>query len=476
MATAARLQAKGLSTLVLEAHGQVGGCAGFFKKRGFSFDVGATTFVDFEPGGVGGELYEDIGLLEPPGELLPGYVAHLPDRRVTLHRDRKLWNEERLAALGDSPAHRRFWALLDRLAQTFWRASRAGMKLPIRTLGELWGAARLLPVRDWPLARFLNSTMKDALVRHGLWEDRPLVSLLSMLVEDTVHSSLQNAPLINAALGVTIRGAGLMRPAGGCRGFWRRFADHYRALGGELRTGCAATRVEQVKGRFRVSTRRGEFLSEHVVSALPAQLTHRLGVPSVKEALAPYLEANKEALGGALVMFLGVPQEELEGQRLTHHQVLERYDAPLGDGNNMFISASAPGDLDSAPEGHRAVMISTHCELDAWEGLNDEDYRRKKDQMQARLLKLARRVYPRLGRAPVVQSLGTPLTYARFTRRPRGAVGGFRQSLKNSNQRALPHDLGEKNFWMVGDSTWPGLGTVACVLGSRIVARAVLNA
>ena len=54
MATAARLQARKLATIVLESHGQPGGCAGFFRRKGFSFDVGATTLVDFEAGGVGG--------------------------------------------------------------------------------------------------------------------------------------------------------------------------------------------------------------------------------------------------------------------------------------------------------------------------------------------------------------------------------------------------------------------------------------
>ncbi|XRQ14473.1 FAD-dependent oxidoreductase, partial [Actinomadura welshii] len=40
MATAARLQAAGMSTMVIEAHGHVGGCAGYYRRRGFSFDVG----------------------------------------------------------------------------------------------------------------------------------------------------------------------------------------------------------------------------------------------------------------------------------------------------------------------------------------------------------------------------------------------------------------------------------------------------
>src|SRR5438128_7249781 len=92
MATAARLQARGLSTVVFEAHGQPGGCAGFFRRSGFAFDVGATTLVDFEPGGVGGELLAEVGLPSIDGQTLPGYVAWLPDRMVTLHRDPVAWS------------------------------------------------------------------------------------------------------------------------------------------------------------------------------------------------------------------------------------------------------------------------------------------------------------------------------------------------------------------------------------------------
>src|SRR5947208_8461038 len=102
MATAARLQAAGLDTIVFEAHGQAGGCAGFFRRKGFSFDVGATTLVDFETGGVGGELLDSIGMAPVAGEALPGYVAWLPDRNVTLYRDANLWAVERLNGVGDT--------------------------------------------------------------------------------------------------------------------------------------------------------------------------------------------------------------------------------------------------------------------------------------------------------------------------------------------------------------------------------------
>jgi C-3',4' desaturase CrtD len=473
MSVAARLQAVGISTLVLEAHGLPGGCAGYFRRAGFAFDVGATTLVDFAAGGVGGELLEAIGMPALAADELPGYLAWLPDRKLCLHRDPEAWHRERLRVLGDSLAHRRLWALFDRLAQVFWAASRAGVKLPLQRPSDLFTALDCLGIANLTLLRYLSWTMGDALRAFGLQHDAALKGAISMLVEDTVHSTLERAPLINAVLGTTIRGSGLTRARGGMFGYWRAFGAHYRALGGVLRVGTRVTRIHGSDGRFVVATRRGDFHARRVVSALPAELSARIGPKIVSEKLAAYLRRDEHALGGAVVLFLGVPESEVSQQELTHHQLLERYGAPLGDGNNLFISVSAPGDTLSAPAGHRAVMVSTHTDLCSWEGLSELEYARKKQAIGQHLLGLARRVYPNLGAAALVQELATPRTYARFTGRPRGAVGGVRLSLNNSNQRAIPHDIGVPGLWLCGDTTWPGLGTVACVLGSRIVARAI---
>ncbi|MEV4411883.1 NAD(P)/FAD-dependent oxidoreductase [Catellatospora sp. NPDC049609] len=471
LATALRLQAAGLSTIVFEAHGHAGGCAGYFRHRGFSFDVGATTLVDFAPGGVGAELLTTAGMPDLDAEHLPGYVAWLPDRVVTLHREQHRWHAERLRALGDTRAHRRFWAELDRIAEVFWAASRSGIRLPVRTPADALHDLRAVGLRHLPLVRHLGRTMGDALRAHGLRDQDPLVALLGMLVEDTVHSTVDRAPLINAALGVTIRGAGLSRHRGGMHGFWRAVVARYRELGGDLRTGCRVRRVTGHDGAFTVHTARGSVEAGVVVSALPAPVTAEVaaGTP-VAHRLRPYLERDEPDLGGAVVVFLGVPEDEVAGQEFTHHQLMQDYARPLGEGNNMFVSVSAPGDTVSAPPGHRAVMISTHTELASWRGLSEGEYAERKREIGERLLGYARRVYPRLGERAVVCQVGTPRSYERFTWRPGGAVGGVRQTLRNANQSAVPHRSGRRGFWLVGDSTWPGLGTVACVLGSRLVA------
>jgi C-3',4' desaturase CrtD len=475
MAVAARLQARGLSTLVLEAHALPGGCAGYFRRSGFAFDVGATTLVDFTPGGVGGELLGAIGLSELARDVLPGYVAWLPDRSVLLHRDPGAWRRERLRAFGDGAEYARLWALFDRLADVFWPASRAGVKLPVQSMRDAWRALACLGPGNLPLLRYLGWTMGDALSVVGLEHDRALKGLLSMLIEDTVHARLERAPLVNAVLGTSIRGAGLTRARGGMFGFWRAFAARYRALGGVLRLG---TRVLGIRGgadRFVLDTSRGRVRARRVVSALPASLSAAIGPPELARRLAPFVRRDRAAEGGAVALFLGVPEAEVSDHAFTHHQLLERYDAPLGDGNNLFISVSGADDTLSAPAGHRAVMISTHTELEPWAALGAAEYLEKKRAVTERLLELARRVYPNLAAKPLIVELATPRTYARYTSRPRGAVGGVRLDLTNANQRAVPHDVGVPGLWLCGDTTWPGLGTVACVLGSRIVADSVVE-
>ena len=483
MTAAALLQRRGCRTVVLEAHAAPGGCAGFYRRRGFSFDVGATTLVDFGPEGVGGQLLREIDVA-PPIELqpLPGYVAWLPDRTVEIDRDPGRWEAER-GKLGDDPRHREFWRRLDRIAQTFWNVARRGGRLPIQSRADLlraWGSVKW---SELPRLRYLNWTMLDLMKRCGVEESRALRGLLAMMVEDTVHAPLERAPLVHAALGITMRGAGLYRARGGMRGFWTRFTDRYEALGGELRRAHRALSIRGRSGAYRVRVRRhtsrggvdSVVAARQVISTLPIEQTGAIGPEPVRRALQPYIQRDDQARGGAIVAFLGVPEEEVADQAWTHHQLLQSYDTPLGEGNNMFLSVSSPDDAASAPPGWRSVMISTHCELKDWWTREAGEYARRKQRIGEQLVAFARRVYPRLGAAARVFEVGTPKSYERFTSRALGGVGGVRLDLRRAGQRAVPQEIGVPGFFVAGDTTWPGVGTVACVINGRVAAEHAMN-
>lgn len=76
-----------------------------------------------------------------------------------------------------------------------------------------------------------------------------------------------------------------------------------------------------------------------------------------------------------------------------------------------------------------------------------------------------------MAKNPVIYEIGTPLTYQKFTNRTNGSIGGFKQTLENSNFNAVPQDIGIQNFWLAGDNTWPGLGTVAGLISGRIASE-----
>ena len=313
MATAARLQAVGLTTLVLEAHGLPGGCAGYFTQQSFSFDVGATTLVDFGPGGVGRQFLDEIGCELPPADLLD-YKAWLPDRTVCLWRDSDRWAEERLERFGSTPNYRAFWSLLDTLASTFWRATRRGSTMPLRRLADLWKNLSTIEARNFHLLRYVTWTMADAMRAHGVYSDVALRTFLGMLVEDTLHTTIEEAPLINAALGITIRGAALMRVRGGMRGFWNALVPCYNALGGTLKVGHSVQKIEQAASGYCLHTTKGMFRASTVVGALTAANTYQIAPGPVKKRLLAHVHRERSRSGGALVAFLGVPEaEDLRG-------------------------------------------------------------------------------------------------------------------------------------------------------------------
>ena len=474
LATAARLQARGLSTLVLEVHNVPGGCSGYYKKNGFMFDVGATTLVNFEDGTIGDELLKCVGI-KLSGDILPGYKAWLPDKVVTVHRDNFKWKQERDDKFGQCAQLQKFWKSFDSVSENFWNAVDGGIKLPIQSFSDLKNNMSALGWSNILQARFLASSLGSQIDKHKLRDNKALVGLLSMMVEDTLHSrTIDDAPFINSALGCSIRGH-IIRPHGGMYGFFDKFCDGYQHIGGQILYKHKVEKITGSLGNYIVHTKRGEFKAKYVVSTISLPVIQQISPENVQKKLRKFIKRDADSYGAGILVTLGVPNNEVENDEFTHHQLMQDYDAPLGNGNNMFISVSSPNDALSAPLGFRSVMISTHTQIDEWKGLDKEAHKLKKTQIGDKLLNYARRVYPELGRRAIVYDIATPQTYERFARRPLGAVGGVRQTMRNSNQFSVPQNIGVKGFYLAGDYTWPGVGTTACVLGSKIVENAILK-
>jgi phytoene dehydrogenase-like protein len=173
---------------------------------------------------------------------------------------------------------------------------------------------------------------------------------------------------------------------------------------------------------------------------------------------------------GAATLYAALREDVLENA-WQHQQVLLDYDARPGEGRDVFVSLSSPDDVLQAPRGWRALTASTHTHLHDWETLSPEAYRAQKREWRERLLTGVRRLVPRFDEGRKFVLCGTPQTWERYALR-RG-VGGVPLTLDNANFRALPSRLGLRDFYVVGDWTFPGQGTVACALSGINIWREI---
>ncbi len=118
------------------------------------------------------------------------------------------------------------------------------------------------------------------------------------------------------------------------------------------------------------------------------------------------------------------------------------------------------------------ATLSTHTRPGDWSGLDRAAYETKKQDYRDRLLAALGQALPEVPARLVHAEFASPRSFARYTRRTAGAVGGPPVSRWNSNLLAVGSDVFGPGVWVIGDSVFPGQGTMATVLSAvRVLER-----
>jgi C-3',4' desaturase CrtD len=468
--TAAALLARdGFQVTVLEAHVYPGGCAGTFFHKGYRFDAGATLAGGFQPGGPHDIVGRLLNIDWPIKKAEPAWVVHLPERTITRWGDPERWRAERDRAL---PELRRFWRVQEKAADTVWDFAGRLPEWPPSSLNDVIRlAAKVRPsmIPFAPLALTSMGRWLDVLGVHN----RSARTYIDAQLLISAQTTAAHANALYGAIAIDLPRAGAYHVWGGIGNLAKTLASSLIAQGGTILYRQAVTHLEvQPNHTFRVQTSKGECYEADIVLAnlTPWALNTLLG-NQAPESLRREA-AQHQSTWGAFTLYLGVPDSALP-TRADHFQVIQREDQPLGEGNSVFISISDTGDPTRAPQGYRALTLSTHTRIEPWCTVREQDpagYQARIDDYRDRLLSAAERVIPDLRQSATLILPGTPAAFQRFTRRPGGMVGGFAQtSLFNARgpQTGLP------NLWLVGDSIFPGQSTAGVTAGALRVAAEV---
>ncbi len=469
LTTAALLAKAGLEVTVLEAHTYPGGSAGTFVHQGYRFDAGATLLAGFDQSGIFSKLSQMLGVSFPVRRLSEGQPlmqVWLPGGRVvTRPVGRHYELEVQLEAFG-KPVQK-FWAWQERRALALWSVAE-GLPFPPADFGELVRLAKkglpwaLKNALDLPgiLADFVRSTSSHAPSNPAFRRFLDAQLLIASQADADQTFALFGA----AALDLPHRGP--VMPVGGMGAIAQTLAEAVKLYGGQVLYRHRAEKLLAKNGKIKAveavlaGRRRGqrEVLEADlfIANLTPGDLVSLYPMPY---ALQPPQDG-----WGAFMLHAALPESAVPSGA--------PYRQWAGEGDWTFISLSDAQDVSRAPAGLRVLSASVHTSLQEWRGLNPEDYQAAKKIWQARVERQLEQIIPGFHESAKLVLSATPQTYAFYTKRQDGWVGGYPQvhALRTPSP-ATPFS----NLLRVGETIFPGQSVPAVAMGGVRVANLILS-
>ncbi len=478
LSAAALLAQAGYRVSVLEAQTYPGGCASTFNHKGYQFDSGATVVGGFQEGGPHQVIAQQLNLVWPVKQYDPAWITHLPGQNVALTAD----NADVLQVFPQSEG---FWKHQSQIADLGWRLSSRGLPWPPTSLAEFLQLARVgltnFP-NDLLLLPLAFRTTYEWIKQHGLAQDKTFVRFIDaqLLISSQTTSQYANAVYSGTALDLARQG--VYHVKGGIGGIAETLVAKIRELGSEVIYRRFVTRIHVEGGRATgVSFKEGrrtkpeEFLpADFVIGNLtPWSLDELLGEASPAQLKREV--AGRKLGWGAFALHMGVDATKLPKDLPDHNQIIADLEGPMGETRSIFMSMSPEWDVGRAPEGHRAVTVTTHTHVKPWWALlaqSPDAYEAHKQEYAAKMLTQIDKIIPGFSPAVDLMLPGSPVTFQFYTSRYLGQVGGFAQK---SLFAARGPRTGIANLRLVGDSIFPGQSTAGVTLGAIRVAKDVMR-
>jgi len=466
LTTAALLLHAGYKVTVLEAHIYPGGCAGTFYHQKFRFDVGATLAGGFSPGGPHARLAEMLGIEWPVKPVNPAWITYLDGRAIFQWAERERWWDEINRHFPESVP---FWKKQEWLANQAWDISARDFPWPPRSVREMLTILSAIQPTTLRAAPYALRTMASFLPPNATPTLRTFLDAQLLISAQSLAQST-NALYGSAALDLPRRGVNHVR--GGIGSLAQTLANWGSQRGLTLLYRQKVERLEVKQGRgIRVYTNKKQtFEADAFVANLtPWGLAALLG-ENAPRALGREIQ-TRPPTWGAFTLYLGVEADRLPRLPSDHFQVIVDPSRPLGEGNSVFISLSPNDDPSRAPQGMRAITLSTHTAIANWQ-IDEQASEEQSTEYTERMIRAAEIAIPGIRQAIRLALPGTPHTFEFYTHRPSGMVGGFPQT---SLLRARSPWTGLANVWLVGDSIFPGQSTAGVTLGALRVAGEVIH-
>jgi len=462
LGAALTLAAAGRSVVLCEALNYPGGCASTFVRDGYRFEAGATLFSGFSPGQLMHRWIDRFRLPVEVQPLDPVLRFRVGGAELVIPRDRRLF-VERIAARSTAPAARirAFFAWQKRVADPLWQLFDDPSLLPPLGVRQLGRHVRQMGSYA-PMLGLLGRSLAEVLRSWELEHCPFLRTYLDAVCQITVQVPAAEAEALFALAAIDYFFRGCVHVRGGVGALATALCGAIEAQGGEVWLSSRVRGLQRRADRWVVQSRRGELSTASVfASSLPGDLSALSGTHSRRLGA---LQRRVEEGWGAATWYLALRSDVALPPDPVHIQCVADPARPLQQGNHLMCSVSPLGE-DRGPEGVRTATVSTHVPMTG-------DPSAVAMGAQTALRETLRMRAPEVDSAIVHALSGSPRTFARFTRRGRGFVGGIPRRVGLGNYADLfPRPVAD-GLWLVGDTVFPGQSTLATAIGGQRAAMA----
>ncbi len=466
--TAAYLARSGFSVRVFEQHTQAGGYVSSFKRKGFTFPSGPTSFGS---NGIVFPILKELGLDVNQHFVRSGHQISWNTHDISLKNPAQTRHDLEKYFPNQKAGLRRYFRWVEIGATAFHDSLKSGMMFGRHVVKAILQLGVKHPLFFW--ASLVAKGQTNRSLHDRYFDDLYLRQMLNQLGFPVMAGQNTLGMWASYYYDTWV-------PVGGMQSFADLFVRSILQNGGEVHFGKRISRIRVENARaVGVELQNGEFIpADWVVSA--ADLNHTcfelIERNHIPEAMIKKLK-NARPSESLFAVFLGLNNSPALAAALKRfhesHVVFT-----CADGQYIKLVLLSKDDLTAAPVGKHALFIAALSPYEDWEPTkgNREAYLSQKKACADDLITRAEEFLPGLRAHIEVQDAASPLTYERYTANWCGSTSGW-----NWNPMYAPHfdfalDLPIKNFYPVGHYVYnPGGVPTAMITAWYIVKEIVKN-
>ncbi len=467
LVTATQLAAKGLKVLVLEKYIIPGGSGGSFKRKGYTFDVGASMIFGFGKEGYTNLLTRALRDVNQRCETIPDPVQleyHLPGNfKISVDKN----YEDFISKLSERfPKERKGIKKFYGACSNVFNCLDSMPLLSIEDPSYLFKVFFKSPLSCLGLARWLPVNAGD--VARKFIKDPELLKFIDIECFCWSVMPALKTPMINAGMVFTDRHAGgINYPKGGVGKIAEKLVSGLEGLGSKIRYKANVKEILlKDKKAIGVKLSNGEEIHSNIIVSNSTRWD-TFGLNNNKNGLiksdqVPKIEHKWSEIYKPSPSFvsihLGVKKDLIDKEFNCHHIIVENWDDLENEKGVIFISIPTLLDSSLAPDGKHIIHAFTPSSIDKWENLSRGDYLKKKQTYYSFLIEKITKIIPNLDQNIDHKEIGTPRTHRKFLGRFEGSYGPI-PNKKLLGLIPMPFNTTNiKNLYCVGDSCFPGQG------------------